>query len=828
MHNFESELQPTNESLRNGPPQVFWQSVGKVFPSEAAGPSSLQSPEHRPGDTHGMGTNASKSAKREALCREVTLLPAVKAKDSPSPKDFSPQGLKGSLKDDLKDQDAKDHISERYEPTKSPQEGSAGRLHALQQTVTNLEDSLRSMSSYKAQNSLLLAENENLKTSIKDKTAQFQSDIDRLKTENEELRSRLHATELASSQREAELWRWLRATEEENNRLTAEREKCEKCLDQVAHGVVRTLLSQKGLSEEISTLRKKVKELDKQNYALSSLLLHNVPKGRPSMRTTWDVVIRPLSCDDGRVYGSRKDEQLPAVTGNFLWTPAHRPSSLNLELRSSILASFSGECQKDEGYSTMSSEVLGESVPCRSSGALERLQEETTCRSCDPCKFSTFPRSSSDSSLLAPFCPGQLSDSMSLPRCLPTALGAVSDGHGGWWEPMGEPVDDAVPPPPELEDWNMDDIFGLSLVDLEDEEDVWSAVDSWSSGRTTASSSFGVSNATGNAYMASKRSSGADSAATGVSITTPGDVDGIGTTSFTRDFYRLVKFESNKSLASSSSKSQVSEPGAVRDGSAQNQQLASLQSGDDAKESDSEQLSLSDRSTSAITQLSCQEVINCPSPAVPTSEEQQPVIVRTSESWGLLTVPEEEAENSDGGTDKNDRADSIAVAGRKEEISPLRAANTLAELEQIVTAAGLDEEEDEKKEIDAESADVSREWRPTGWIHLPRAEFGDLKMRANYAELVFHTSRSSSSCSGSSESSDDHSPYQQLRRLHRSRRHKKASASRDGAVRIHLTPRFSIVGREDIFTRFGAKEAEAVASFDFLEELESENLASPR
>lgn len=110
---------------------------------------------------------------------------------------------------------------------------------------------------------------------------------------------------------------------------------------------------------------------------------------------------------------------------------------------------------------------------------------------------------------------------------------------------------------------------GLSLVDLEDEEDVWSAVDSWSSGRTTASSSFGVSNATGNAYMASKRSSGADSAATGVSITTPGDVDGIGTTSFTRDFYRLVKFESNKSLASSSSKSQVSEPGAVRDGSAQ-------------------------------------------------------------------------------------------------------------------------------------------------------------------------------------------------------------------------------------------------------------------
>lgn len=48
-----------------------------------------------------------------------------------------------------------------------------------------------------------------------------------------------------------------------------------------------------------------------------------------------------------------------------------------------------------------------------------------------------------------------------------------------------------------------------------------------------------------------------------------------------------------------------------------------------------------------------------------------------------------------------------------------------------------------------------------------------------------------------------------------------ASASREGAMRCQASTRASIIGREDLFTRFGAKEQEAVASFDFLEELTS-------
>lgn len=59
-----------------------------------------------------------------------------------------------------------------------------------------------------------------------------------------------------------------------------------------------------------------------------------------------------------------------------------------------------------------------------------------------------------------------------------------------------------------------------------------------------------------------------------------------------------------------------------------------------------------------------------------------------------------------------------------------------------------------------------------------------------------------------------------------------ASATREGAVRCQSSTRASIIGREDLFIRYGAKEQEAVASFDFLEELTSassrESTINPR
>lgn len=47
-----------------------------------------------------------------------------------------------------------------------------------------------------------------------------------------------------------------------------------------------------------------------------------------------------------------------------------------------------------------------------------------------------------------------------------------------------------------------------------------------------------------------------------------------------------------------------------------------------------------------------------------------------------------------------------------------------------------------------------------------------------------------------------------------------------GALRCSsLVPRPSIIGRDDFYVRYGAKEQEAVASFDFLEDLSTTSVS---
>ncbi|XP_024085973.1 uncharacterized protein LOC112128253 isoform X1 [Cimex lectularius] len=631
------------------------------------------------------------------------------------------------------------------------------RLASLQDTINRLEESLRTMAAYKAKYCQIKSENISLNKVIEARMQQFQSTLSKLSRENEALKAQLHTLEAAGTQEEA-LTERLRLAEEENSRLLAEREQCEKCLDQVAHQVVQALLSQKELREEISSLRDKVKELEKQNYTLSSLLLQQIPKGPPGKQqntgTPLEVCVRPLSCDEGKLKW-RGD--------SLFWLPIHRPSSLNLESQRLLLQNGSvvlsnGECHKDEGYSTMSSEVQCESGTSMSQCPLERLQEETTNRLGEDelvvglrvPKHSFIPRSSSDSALL-PY----------------TAFNDEQE----WWDPDSTLSRIDFDAPPELEEWNMDDIPGLSFL-AEDLEDVWFSVldgqygltspgaDSWSSQTTTSEGS--------------KRSSGAESE------TTPA----VGT-QFTRDFYRLVKFESTKSLASTSSRSQVSECGrealqSVLQFIAEQQQYLEEPQAEGGSND-----SLHNTDSGVTSNLS-------------SSDE----VVKTSESRGLLTVPEEAEED--------------AGAPETPPIKQLTQVSTLEELHKIVDGGAEDEVPQESShEVDLQEEETSK---PTGWVHLNRpADLTDPKLKANLLEVM--SSRSSSSCSGSSESGDDHSPYQHLHRLHRSRRHKKASATRDGAVRVHVSPRMSIIGREDIFTRYGAKEQEAVASFDFLEEI---------
>ncbi|KAJ8948192.1 hypothetical protein NQ318_010468 [Aromia moschata] len=54
------------------------------------------------------------------------------------------------------------------------------------------------------------------------------------------------------------------------------RKQYERCLDDVANQVVRALLAQKGLREEVGCLNKKIQELETQNRALASMLVHQL------------------------------------------------------------------------------------------------------------------------------------------------------------------------------------------------------------------------------------------------------------------------------------------------------------------------------------------------------------------------------------------------------------------------------------------------------------------------------------------------------------------------------------------------------------------------
>ncbi|KAL1450734.1 hypothetical protein WDU94_003063 [Cyamophila willieti] len=114
----------------------------------------------------------------------------------------------------------------------------------------------------------------------------------------------------------------------------------------------------------------------------------------------------------------------------------------------------------------------------------------------------------------------------------------------------------------------------------------------------------------------------------------------------------------------------------------------------------------------------------------------------------------------------------------------------------------------------------------TGWIHVEKhIDLADPKARANLLDVMLSSSRSSSTSSSEEEMERTEGvegvDYYHLHALHRFRRHKKAAHREPlgGALRFHSSFRPSIIGRDDFYVRYGEKEREAVASFDFLEGL---------
>ncbi|KAK7015488.1 hypothetical protein SK128_023990 [Halocaridina rubra] len=108
----------------------------------------------------------------------------------------------------------------------------------------------------------------------------------------------------------------------------------------------------------------------------------------------------------------------------------------------------------------------------------------------------------------------------------------------------------------------------------------------------------------------------------------------------------------------------------------------------------------------------------------------------------------------------------------------------------------------------------------TSWVRVqPHIDLQDPQARATLLDGMIE---SSEGCSSETEEEEGvPNQYSQLRSMHRSRRKRKGlGQAQCGGGRIILAPtsapRPSVIGREDIFVRFGEKERAALQAFEFL------------
>ncbi|KAJ1530783.1 hypothetical protein ONE63_005634 [Megalurothrips usitatus] len=149
-----------------------------------------------------------------------------------------------------------------------------------------MEEALRCMLQYKTRCSQLKQDKAALAAAYEARVQQCQTTISRLSQENEALKKQvktLEAQQQGGGAVQQALLERLRALESDNRLLSTDaeqqRRQYERCLDDVANQVVRALLSQKGLREEIGALQQRIRELEGQNRALTSLLVQQLQNG---------------------------------------------------------------------------------------------------------------------------------------------------------------------------------------------------------------------------------------------------------------------------------------------------------------------------------------------------------------------------------------------------------------------------------------------------------------------------------------------------------------------------------------------------------------------
>ncbi|XP_048518949.1 uncharacterized protein LOC109542012, partial [Dendroctonus ponderosae] len=299
------------------------------------------------------------------------------------------------------------------------------RLKLLTQEFARMEETVRAMLAFKKQAEQLRQEKAALTVAFENRCQQYQSTISRLNLEITGLRQRLEEagrgapTEGVLQAHAAAL----RSTRQ-----------YERCLDDVANQVVKALLAQKGLREEVGCLNGRIEELEAQNRALTSMLMHQLREEPPDQEsgpaaqlcTSLNSDVED-NCDKlvlagdarfsladkkrhqmltqlwtelrgGDVTPKRLLEALGAVD-SALWVPPARPMSLNLQLAGRlrrarpVLAQSSSRSEdespesgnRDEGYSTMSSDVQADmtrtsndaTLPHRSLEDLKEASDET-------------------------------------------------------------------------------------------------------------------------------------------------------------------------------------------------------------------------------------------------------------------------------------------------------------------------------------------------------------------------------------------------------------------------------------------------------------------
>ncbi|CAB3234660.1 unnamed protein product [Arctia plantaginis] len=272
-----------------------------------------------------------------------------------------------------------------------------------------MEETVRSLLQYKSRVETLKQEKASLSSALEASAAHYQSQLSTVTSENERLQSQLAACTAGLG--------------------TGDHE---RRLDDVAQQVVRALLSQKSVREELGCARARIRELEAQNRALSALLVRQLrPQPRPSPATPHTPITpltprdlqvhlvdvgscgslvsfrdspppappvphpHPLNQDDKRRHQILADiwtelkglEVTPAnlaralsAVDPTLWAPPARPATLSLSMPQPCTDPVRGQCgekvteeesgevgeagaespesgAKDEGYSTMSSDV---------------------------------------------------------------------------------------------------------------------------------------------------------------------------------------------------------------------------------------------------------------------------------------------------------------------------------------------------------------------------------------------------------------------------------------------------------------------------------------